>query len=297
MTTNNTPSTSMTWLSLHTKILSDARFMRLSDSARLAFLLLLPLTAAQGLNGLVPSDAGDVQFVIRLKGGEDATAQAIAELLSCGLLVTTDDDEQLLISGWSKNQRPDKGGSETRPASSSRGQLIRYHNEGKHAEKPQEKCELCQQAPPAVKAARKSLTKAATNDEPTMTEMLADFRTVTIPEFLSASGSPFEGYIRALGEAETLAAVAEELKLSDKPLGALRNEVLAHALRNLVDESISYPAITRANKAAKALGDDGHKWWVHACVASASRKFADEDHIINSLTGTAQRARSKGLSA
>lgn len=283
----------------------------LLDSGDLGYLLAvkaLQHSAHQGTSGFLSSSPMRIQRWAQFEGGVEAVAAALDRLLEARFLVTTDDDASLLIRNWGRYQT-DLGGSSTRAETAQRKALERHHREGRHADSKlgrRDGCSLCNQvtqptAPEATAMRSKvvSVPVALAEDQGdaatrSMAAALEDFRDA-IPATLAEFPTPFEGYTCLLQAADAFADLL--MDLSDNPRGTLRSEVLAHSLRNLVDPNMSSAGVGRANKAAEALGTDGHRYWVHASVLAAGVPFDDEKHCLNWMTKTARNERSKAVTA
>jgi hypothetical protein len=289
------------WVALHTTLLLDPDMMLASNAAWRLMMVSLLWSADQGQAGRVIADPRKLNLFCHLEGGPAQVADALSELRDLEVLVDDPDgdDGYLYVRSWDRYQS-DFGGSTTRSGSSSVAKFTASHEKGNHEPDKlgyKDGCPLCQAGAPAAEQHPESADEPDTS--PTagkmgMREAQKDFRD-TFEADLAEHSSPFEGYVALLKKADDFAELLTGL--SKNPRGALRNDVLAHAIHNVVDEKVSWPAITRANSAAKALGDDGHKWWVHACVLAAGKKFENEDHLINWMTTTAQRARAKQVAA
>lgn len=149
------------WIAWKTKVLNDADVMLMPNIARMAFPYLLALSADQGLEGRVPVSPRACQVSVRCDGGVPEMADALRHLMIAGLLVVDpDDDAFLYFRGWDSNQA-DRGGSVTRPKTSTASQNVRRHNEGKHSGVAREGCELCL-PPSAVQVENCSHNEVAT---------------------------------------------------------------------------------------------------------------------------------------
>ncbi|MGY2703303.1 hypothetical protein [Nocardioides sp. HB32] len=307
MTRPKTPRVGRPYVARHTSTLLDTQLILGGNTVRLVNADLQLFSAMQGLEGLVPKNSRELNIALQLDGGPAEVETATAALVRMGKLVDSARDGFWTLTDWELTQA-DLSGSLTRSDSEKKAQPIRRHNEGAHADKKRDNCELCQQGVPSVdlREQQAPLTQETPNDQPapvatpaapakrTMKAALADFREAIATD-LPSFPTPFEGYTAMLDAADELAPLLADL--SKDPRAALRNEVLAHALRNLVDEEMTYSGIARANKSAKALGADGHNWWLHAAVLRAGQPYEDEKHCLNDLTTVARGERSKKVSA
>lgn len=302
-----TPKIGQPFIASHTAKLSDYDLILAGYDARLVYPDLLLLSAHRGEYGYVTKDTNALAIILHFT--PEIVENAVTALARIGKL--EDGGDRWVLTEWELTQA-DLGGSTTRSESAKVAQLKRRHDEGKHAASAHPECTLCQQGIPSMSQPVQEAEEPHEDQQPqwgtapetvggapvaskrTMKNALADFRAALDADIPQAA-SPFEGYIAALGAADQFAEILADL--SENPRGALRNEVLAHALRNLVDEKISYSGINRANKEAKLLGADGHNWWIDAIIRRGGQPYEDEKHCLNDLTTVARTERSKRVAA
>lgn len=317
-----TPLVGRPFIARHTATLGDTKLILLGNAARLAHADMQLMSAQQGLDGLVPMNPRELNIGLQLDGGIPEVVEVVEALCAIGKLVDSEEDGYWYMTDW-PNTQADLGNSTSRPKKSKVSAFRRYHGAGAaaHPANATAGCMWCAAGVPSpcTNAQLDDLEAPSPTDVPTaptapasdvqgaldvnvpaapakrtMNAALAEFREA-IPADLAAFDSSFEGYIALLGAADEFADLLGDL--SKNPRGALRNEVLAHALRNLVNEDITQAGVNRASSAAKALGADGHKWWVHAVVLRAGQPYNDEKHCLNDLTKVAREERSKGVAA
>lgn len=314
-TPNKTPrGKGRPWIPLYTTFLGDTDLLLAGQNARTLVPLLLLHTADQGLCGLVPSDPRAVQLFAHYDHGVSAVRDALTALVEAGFLVDSDRAGFYLIRTWGRYQT-DLGGSQTRSAAAAASALLRWHREGKHVGDADDRCGLCNgdvvqlPAGPAAAAENTTASQAATYpagaqappievpdevpDVRTMAGAVAYFRS-TIADSLAAAVTPFAGYMQALRNAQEFAVTVGDL--SGDALGALNNEVLAHAFLNFLGQDTDHLVIAASNKGAKALGTGGHRWYVHAALLGASEEFKSNRHAIGWLRKVALSERAKNTS-
>lgn len=149
-----------------------------------------------------------------------------------------------------------------------------------------------QSAPKPAKAKLKAKTAAAQVTKPDPSEVaalltaadeLVEAQLADVPE------APSRAFQQALTAAEELAA---EFGTSLQAVGNVRNQVLARAFEHLHGDLPDrwYPALYRA---AKTLGDQGHRWLILAAFATAHRVLAEDGDVIAYAVGTAKRLRTE----
>jgi hypothetical protein len=150
MSTAKAPRVGRPFIVSHTATLTDARLRMSGNAARLAHADLLLLSAAQGLDGRIPSDVREVQFVLQLDGGVAECVAALIDLRNIGKLIPAPDGDIAFefLTDWPKTQA-DMSGSDTRAESNRQAAFRPGHMAGKHTE-AREGCALCALGVPSV---------------------------------------------------------------------------------------------------------------------------------------------------
>ena len=306
---------------LQTAYISDADLIILGQDARHAAPLFLMYSGQHGLCGRIPSDPRRVQTFLMMDGGVPAAQAVVEKLLEAQFLVETDDPAWLAVRSWAKFQI-DAAGSATRSPSNSRAALEQHHRNGKHPKLDREGCPLCAQGvPSAAPAANDDVpppaevpadyderavapepeqpTLVAVSDAPkvpTTRELVADI-IEALDENVAAADLPAREYVTALEEAASFADEVKAAGVAKNPHGSFRNAILGHALKFYLEDAATQTVINGANRGAKALGTDGHAWYVHAAALAAKNTFSSDKHLLGWLNTTATNARSKGAAA
>lgn len=302
--TNKIRTRGRAFVALDVSILGDTKLVLCGQNARTLLPLLMAHSAQQGTDGRVPSNPREVQLFAHFDRGERAVGAALTALVGAGYLLEDSDPDWMLLADWARVQ-PDFGGSQTRPATASASALMRWHREGKHDVRLNAECGLCNDA--AVRDEQVSDASAVSSDPtghaaagatvpaPALGAFLADWR-AALDNDIPAASSPGAGYLLALESADECAAALPGLSIEHR--GLLQDEVLAHALAYFLGLEPSKTLVTSASRAAKALGPDGHRWWIQAIANSAHVEFDDTRHAVRYLTKVAKscKADSKGTS-
>lgn len=287
------------FVALDVSILGDTKLILCGQNARTLLPLLMAHSAQQGTDGRVPSNPREVQLFAHFDRGERAVGAALTALVGAGYLVEGDDRDWLLLNDWARVQ-PDFGGSETRPATASASALLRWHREGKHNVNVNAECGFCNGtvraeqvsvAPEVEVDPAAHLGAGSSASSPTMEAFLTQWRAAMDDEIPAAS-SPGAGYLLALESADECAAALPGLL--DAQRGLLHDEVLAHALTYFLGLELDETLISSAGRAAKALGPDGHRWWIQAIANSAHVEFDDTRHAVRYLTKVAKSSKAEG---
>jgi hypothetical protein len=307
-----TPTRGGRYVALHTRMLGDTDLLVLSVEARCLWPLLLLHSADQGLGGRVPADPRRVELVAHL-GSVDTTRRALDELLDGRFLIPDEDDPAwLIIRSWAKNQASFLGEAEPEPGSKrSIGQLRRAHRAGSHAAEARPGCPECEadgdRAQCATGDAQETPTLTVVPDAPAdepepaparaakpggMSEVLEDLR-VSLDAAVAEAETPVAAYREALETADAIAQHPEVASRSKDARSSLRNAVLAHALIYYLGDAASRAVIGAANRGAKALGPDGHWWYVVAAAKAAGRSFESERKLTGWLATVAQGERAE----
>lgn len=304
---------------LYTSIQHDRAVQSLSDAAFRVYVTGLAEAGLTLTEGVVKTSPKLVAYMASLDGGAAAAGPAVEELLEVGLLVAVD-GKSAAYPSWTKYQ-PAWDDAAAVAERGRRDALAGHHKNGKHPTLDREGCPLCEQGVPSVASAPAGVPPVAEvppdYDERTVPPEPTNPAPVVVPdppklptsrqlvagiaedldERIATAELPAREYVAALTEANDLADWAKENGIGKNPHVPLRNAVLAHALKFYLGDQASQTVINGINRAAKALGPEGHAYFIQAAHESANETFESERHAIKWMTTIATNARSKGATA